>query len=229
MFKTPAWASFIDVNLANGVASAVSQARLTRYGLRLDEPGGTRIEAVAKHGMNITLCEALYPALHMLEIVMRNAIHNTFSLNYECDGWYEIAGLRQNHVELIEIAKKKIQKRGKQANPDRVVAELTFGFWCGMFHRDYESGAGPWPHLLSAVAPRVPKRWRTRDKIQRRIEEARFLRNRVFHHECITCLPDLRDRHRKLVELVGWLSPEARTHLEHLCRFKTVISDSLSV
>ena len=112
---------------------------------------------------------------------------------------------------------------------DRVVAELRFGFWCGMFNGAYEDAGGPWPRLLSVVFPRVPKTWRTRPKVRRRIEEARLVRNRIFHHEPIAHLADLADRHRRLIELLGWLSPEARRHVEHLCRFQPVFSDALTL
>ena len=227
MYKSPAWASFIDVKIAEGVIAAVSKARLSKYGML--NPLSKPMEVVAEHGRNITLCEAMYPALHMLEVVMRNSIHNAFAEHYGSNNWYDQPWLNDSHAELVAKAKSDLAKQRKQENPDRVVAKLTFGFWCGMFHHSYESATGPWPKLLSKVCPRVPKSWRSRDKVQGRIEKARKIRNQVFHHECISKLPDLRVRHRELIELLGWFSVDARQHVEHLCRFHPVMSDHLEV
>ena len=227
MFKSPTWATFIDATMAEGVAAAISDARLSRYKPLNQEV--TNIQIVAEHGRNIMLCEAMYPSLHMLEIVMRNGIHKVFSWRYGATDWYNQDWLLPGHASLIEDAKAELAKRGKQANPDRVVAELTFGFWCGMFNHPYESPEGPWPHLIKEVLPRVPKSLRTRSKIKERLERARMVRNRVFHHECITQFPDLRDRHREIVELIGWFSPESRRHVEHMCRFSSVLSTRLEL
>lgn len=254
MFNSPGWAALIDVKMADGVVQAVSAPRLAPYGLVTtplvtgagSAPAGAsgppssppslatglanvsnQVEAVARHGRNIALCEAFYPALHMLEVVMRNSIHNAFRHHFAAPDWYDQGWLTSGHLKLVNEAKAELTKRSKPVTPDRVVAELSFGFWCGMFSGAYETHQGAWPTLLKSVLPRVPKSWRTRPKIKQRVEAARDIRNRIFHHEPITQYADLRDRHRKLVELLGWFSPEARQHVEHLCRFSSVFGDQL--
>jgi len=192
--------------------------------------GNPGIEAVARHARNMMLCEAMYPVLHMLEVVMRNSIHNAFSQHFGAPDWYEQTWLNANHASMVLDAKAKLSKRNKRPDPDRVVAELGFGFWCGMFHFAYENGArAAWPALLGSVLPGVPKSWRTRAKVQGRVEDARALRNRMFHHEPITFHQDLREKHRHLVEVLGWFSPEARKHIEQICRFNRVHDDNLSL
>lgn len=274
VFKSPAWASLIDVNMADGVVQALSLARLAAYGLPIplsaaqeaspyiqapasalglalahalrtkqDEAvngvegstetsqrsfGDPGIGAVARHARNITLCEAMYPVLHMLEVVMRNSIHDAFCGHFGARDWYDQEWLNDNHRRFVADAKNELSKRSKPHEPDRVIAELSFGFWCGMFHSNYEHGPrAAWPALLSVVMPKVPKSWRTRFKVQGRVEDARALRNRVFHHESIAHLPDLCERHRYLIELLGWFSPEARRHIEHVCRFRRAYDDAL--
>ncbi|WP_312735547.1 hypothetical protein [Stenotrophomonas sp.] len=276
MFKSPHWATLIDVKAADEVVAAVSSARLASYGLpappavaaavnpanqapasalgaaltaaletqrarsstvQLEEVahaphsyGNLGIEAVARHARNIALCEAMYPVLHMLEVVMRNSIHNAFSQHFGSPDWYDQDWLTASHRNLVNDAKTELTKRSRPHDPDRVVAELGFGFWCGMFHFKYEDGGrAAWPSLLSCVLPNVPKSWKTRAKVQSRVEDARALRNRVFHHEPITFYQDLRDRHRYLVEVLGWFSPAARQHIEHLCRFNRVYDDNLTL
>lgn len=190
--------------------------------------GALGIDAVARHARNVVVCEAMYPVLHMLEVVMRNAIHRAFSSHFGAPDWYEQSWLRSNHRAMVNEAKHELSSRGKPHEVDRVIAQLGFGFWCGMFHYSYEEGTrAAWPALLDVVLPNVPKSWKTRAKVQKRVEEARALRNRVFHHESITFYTDLRERHRHLVEVLGWFSPQARRHVEHLCRFGGVYGDNL--
>ena len=103
MYKSPAWASFIDVKIAEGVIAAVSKARLSKYGML--NPLSKPMEVVAEHGRNITLCEAMYPALHMLEVVMRNSIHNAFAEHYGSNNWCDQPWLNDSHAELVAKAK----------------------------------------------------------------------------------------------------------------------------
>ena len=226
MYKSPAWAAFIDTGMAADVSAALSRPRLARYGAS-NPAVGSDIERIARHGRNIAICEALYPSLHLLEVVMRNGIHSSFSSYFRASDWYEGHWLTDGHRRMVDEAKAALIRRKRSPDPDRVVAELSFGFWCGMFHRAYERGAGPWPALLKTALPRAPKRWRTRDKVQARIEEIRELRNRVFHHEPIIGYADLSARHRRIVEVLGWLSPATRLHLEQVCRFQSVLGDDL--
>lgn len=228
MFNRPGWASLIDLNTAQSMLEVMSHPRLAAYGLITPE-GTDAVGAIARHCRNITLCEAVYPVLHVLEVVMRNRIHDAFRSHYGADDWYSQEWLLQGHRHLVAKAHDDLGKRGKPLDPDHTIAALGFGFWCGMFHAGYESATGPWPRLLKAVLPRVPKSWRTRAKIQTRVEEARHLRNRVFHHESIGHAADLPGRYRGLIELLGWLSQEARQHVENICRFRAVYADRLTM
>jgi hypothetical protein len=213
--------------MAIAVAGAVSAPRLSAFGLPLAPTDADTITAVARHAMNITLCEALYPSLHLLELAMRNRIHDAFSSHFGVRDWYTQPWLLPRHRDLVDEAKATLLREHKPDTPDRVVAELSFGFWCGMFSPRYSGQGGPWPDLLGAVIPHVSKRSKNTTIVAKRIEDARKLRNRVFHHEPIGQYVNLRERHRQLVELVGWFSLEARLHLQRLCRFNSVLAERL--
>ena len=224
-FNQPEWAAFMDTEAEGALVAVLSAPRLRPFGL--GEAGCSRREAIVRHAGNMQRSEALYPLLHMLEIVMRNRIHAGFSAWAGRDDWFDAAWLWPGHAGLVADAKAAIASRRRPVDPDRVVAELGFGFWCGMFHRSYESGSGPWPGLLPVVLPRVPKSWRTREKLRQRVEEARRTRNRVFHHEPLAIgVPDhaVLAHHRAIIELLGWFSPEARALVEQVCRFRAVVA-----
>lgn len=275
MFKSPYWASLIDVKIADRLVAAMSSVRLASYGLPTasavavvvnpvnQAPAGALGSALAgalngrQASATTAQSQGAAPDVHSYGNPHRgrskarqkhDAVRGDVSSAPYVGGgdaqqhpqrfhpalrspdWYEQTWLNANHAAMVLDAKAKLSKRNKPHDPDRVVAELAFGFWCGMFHFAYENGRrAAWPALLGSVLPGVPKSWRTRAKVQGRVEDARALRNRVFHHEPITFHQDLREKHRHLVEVLGWFSPEAREHIEQICRFNRVHDDNLSL
>lgn len=226
----------MDANAAHGIAVVLSEARLIPYGLATSSTPGVKetrdievdwIGPVARHGVNMVLCESLYPTLHMIEVALRNSVHNAFVVHFGIDSWFEMGWLSEGHAQLVRQAKDDLNRRNKAVTTDAVIAGLSFGFWCGMLHAQYERPGCPWPLLLRKVFPRVPKSWATREKIRSRVESVRWLRNRVFHHEPIAYLQDLHVQYRAMIELLGWLSSDARIHVESLCRFRVVYDDRL--
>jgi hypothetical protein len=227
-FKSPGWASLIDVKTAGGVIDAISRPRLTSYGM-VPDPTCDLVHVVASHGRNIVLCEALYPLLHILEVVVRNRVHDAFSAHYGTTEWFRLPWIHANELASIQKAEAELQKHHKALSPDNIVAELTFGFWCSMFNKRYEPSHSnePWPALLKTVLPRAPRWARTRARILGRLEKARSIRNRVFHHEPVAPIRDLASQYDEFIELLGWFSPDAKVHLSHICRFKSVWNDVL--
>lgn len=223
-FNSPSWAVHIDEPTAVGIIDAVSRPRLSAYGLTNDA-NSDQLLAVAWHARNIVLSESLYPLLHMLEVVIRNRIHDAFSIYYKRSDWYDLAWLRDAEKNMIQDARNDLIKKHKPETPDNIVAALSFGFWCAMFNGFYETASGPWPFQLKAVLPRVPKSMRTRKKILERLEEVRRLRNRIFHHEPIVNISNLAYQYRDMTEMLGWFSPESKVHIIKICRFNSVNSE----
>ncbi|WP_314106990.1 hypothetical protein [uncultured Stenotrophomonas sp.] len=52
-------------------------------------------------------------------------------------------------------------------------------------------------------------------------------RSRLLAYTPISQYQDLHARHRALVELLGWMSPDARAHVGAICRFNAVHADRL--
>lgn len=227
-FNSPAWAALIDVKTAEGVVDAISRPRLTPYGVTSD-PACDLTAVVARHSRNIVVCESLYPLLHLLELVVRNSIHNVFRAHFSSDEWFRQSWISSLDYKHVQKAEDDLKQHNKSQSPDNIVAAMTFGFWCALFNRRYEPPHGnePWPRLLKAVVPYAPRYLRTRENVHVRLEKARRVRNRVFHHEPLAHWSDLDATYDTLVELLGWFSPDARRHLAHICRFKTVWADAL--
>ena len=54
----------------------------------------------------------------------------------------------------------------------------------------------------------MPRRIRTRNRLSKRLNEIRTLRNRVFHHQRIAHWPNLPKCHADLLESIVWINPE---------------------
>jgi len=198
--------------------AAVSQHRLEVY----RQPGDTDFDVVALYVWNVLLCEALYPSLQSLEVTLRNGIHAAATARYHTEFWFDPPPKRLAGSELADVAnaKAELMKMSKPMEAGRIVAELNFGFWTSLLNSRYEQVFWPW--MLSAAFPGVPRPIRTRHTLSKRLNEVRHLRNRVFHHERISHLTNLRQRHTDSVEAVGWVSPESKKILLPADRFPTV-------
>jgi hypothetical protein len=102
----------------------------------------------------------------------------------------------------------KLRKRCESPHPDKVIAELTLGFWVSLFNSTLQ------PELwksLRLVFAHCPKHSRQRRAISACLNQARDLRNRIFHHEPLLWLtPDLITQHENAAAVIAWIDPQLR-------------------
>lgn len=183
-----------------------SAARLGRYRTAC---GGDEARAANAYVNNIILAEAMMPMLNVLEIALKNGIHRRLASLYQRLDWWEAwVGDPVFHWQNKEIAgaKGKLQRRAEVATPDKIVAELAFGFWSSLFNGSFQLML--WKDLR-LVFSRCPKAQRQRHTISSALNQLRDLRNRVFHHEPLLWLtPTLIELHARGTEVIGWLDPQ---------------------
>lgn len=183
-----------------------SPARLGRH--RAAYGGDTRKAAVA-YPHNMRLAESMLPLLNVLEIALRNGIHQRLTILYGRPDWWETWGSRPEFAwqcREVAAAPAKLARRKEAQTVDKIVAELTFGFWSSLFNVQFQTEL--WK-TLRLVFPRCPKPQRQRHTISSALNQIRDLRNRVFHHEPLLWLtPTLIELHALGQQTVGWLDPE---------------------
>jgi hypothetical protein len=200
-----------------GIEAAFSVARLATY--RGD--GVDTQVALGRYAWNVELSEALYPCLHALEIVLRNALDRAICEQRKDSEWLLSADwLGDLELRSITNAQMNLMSRGMLPTHGSLMAELRFGFWTALFDRRYEQML--WPTLLAEVFPGIPRRIRTRHTISVRLTNVRRLRNRVFHHEPIWYWDSLRGDHSEIEETIGWLSPLAHELVLSIDRFQNI-------
>lgn len=212
-------------NYTRAIERAISEERLSNYGQSNDSD---ELDKVSRYVWNMSLCESLYPMLQGLEVALRNSVHSALSLHLGSDSWFDLQSnpiLFDAEKKRVDEAKRRLSKARKPHDPGKIVAELNFGFWNSLFDKRYESSSNPlWPLLISSCFPNAPRAVLNRKSVLRRLEEIRKLRNRVFHHEPIWHWSDLEQKHSKLVDAVGWISPELQKTLIQIDGFKRTYS-----
>lgn len=114
---------------------ALSAPRLEGYRLGATE---TDLDLLARYAWNLALAEALYPALHYLEVVLRNALHSALA-RVHGDRWYVgpevlVGAYVQDEVQRVLA---RVPDPLAPDAPDRVVAALPFGFWTTLLSKPY--------------------------------------------------------------------------------------------
>ncbi|MDE2679507.1 MAG: hypothetical protein OXI76_16535 [Gemmatimonadota bacterium] len=204
--------------------SALSAERLSAYALPEDTD---EVDSVARYLWNLSLCSALQPALHTLEITVRNhlfkiskGIVDETKLSFDrVPCWLDATPslLERREHQAVEQAKTTMGIRGSAMTEGRLVSVLGFGFWVSLCKRPYEQGrnGGPalWPELATRGFPHLRKSKRTRSEIFDALDPLRDLRNRVSHHEAVWDRR-LNRSHQKILDTIAWINLDLATTLQ---------------
>ncbi|MFJ4155758.1 Abi family protein [Pseudomonas sp. NPDC089752] len=192
---------------SQSLEQAFSKPRLARYAIN---PRKTKAATAYAH--NMLLGQALYPCLHVLEISLRNSMHQALRLKYgRADWWEDATSFTAADRSEIEKARNAIKAKRHVVTPDKIVSDLSFGFWVSLLNTRHEHEF--WK-VLRLAFPRCPKQRRQRNDISKILNLIRDLRNRTAHHDALLWLqPDIRQRHMLCLEVIGWVDPDLKPWL----------------
>jgi hypothetical protein len=154
---------------------------------------GDQRKALALYEWNIRASGALYEALALVEVVLRNTIHDQMTSWHSREGrprtWLDDPArlLEQRAKDDIATARRRAERWRSVAgvptptrpNPPSgaVVAELSFGFWRYLLASRYEHSL--WLHAMRSGFPGV----RDRRAIEAPVRRLHEVRNRIAHLE----------------------------------------------
>ncbi|MCC6793148.1 MAG: hypothetical protein IT336_15805 [Thermomicrobiales bacterium] len=200
---------------------SLSAIRLERY----RPQHGSDLEMLTNYFWNMALSESLYPALHAVELALRNTIHTTLTARYLTQTWWHQTGvlLPRQHTMILDIENDYLQKHRTNITPGRLIAELNFGFWTTLLSHPYESRI--WRqrqfYLLHQAFPHAGRF--KRDEIHKRFNHIRiYLRNRVMHYEAIYDRPNLLQEHAEIHNAIRWISPELHQGIHAVDSFNEI-------
>ena len=205
------------------ISSAFSTQRLSKY-LAYNH---NNVERAIKHyKSNLRLAESLYISLSVFEVTLRNALARELRNMAGKDDWFDIFYTIPELNPLvpeIDKAKSLIRNRGEDVNTDKIISEMTFGFWVMLLNSRYERVL--WKSLRKAF-PNMPKKDRQRKNVSAPCNTLRHLRNRIFHQEAICWdLNYVTSLHDNLVTVLGWMSANMPHWLSPIDPFDAACAD----
>ena len=138
-----------------------------------------------EYKQNIKDSEEYYILLSIFEISLRNSIDNYFSKKISKD-WLNSEILHKDTRQRIMESKNKISQRKEKVNHDKLIAELSFGFWTSLFRKSYSNLFRI--KDIKNIFPNIPNKNEkliTRYRLDKELNKIRKFRNRVFHYERI--------------------------------------------
>lgn len=166
------------------MAQRLSLERLSPY---LASSDGDLARAIRLYEWNAAISGALFEVLADVEVILRNAIHTTItewsiSKGYGSN-WYDNShGLLGSRLEMhVARAKARVEEQKRQVSPQRIVSELSFGFWRYLLTSKYRTTI--WPILCNGALSRVDVGYE--EMFLARVGRMHDLRNRIAHHEPI--------------------------------------------
>lgn len=183
------------------IQTFLSSTRLNTYGQNLPVK-----KQLKEYRRNIKLCRNFYPELDFFEVTLRNAIDTALTSFVNGADWMTTLPLDQQTLYKITEVKNRLQKQNKQITHDRIISELTLGFWTTLFSKKYNQCKFQ-SYLVKKVFVNCPKSQKSIQNIQVYVNGIRELRNRVCHYERICHYPDIKERHERLLECTEWISP----------------------
>ena len=205
------------------LCGAFSSQRLEKY---INLYNGDVTKVAAHYKANIALSESLYTSLSVFEVTLRNALSKELERMMGRQDWSPPPPPNPALKSLtseVTVAIRHISQRGEMVSPDKIIAELTFGFWVTLLNSEYELTL--WKSLRLAF-PHMPKKDRKRKNVSSPCNALRKLRNRVFHHESICWdLDYITDIHNRLVMVLGWINKDMPSWLDEVDHFCKVVDE----
>ena len=123
------------------------------------------------------------------------------------------------------ITADKIKKDGKKVTNDRLISELTFGFWIHLCTKPYKPKFWDKKGFIELVFPNyaVSSNLRNISLIQKDLRDVLKLRNRISHQEIIINGNRTPEESYKLIQtLLHTLSSGMYALLEDISRFNAI-------
>ena len=169
-------------------------------------------DAISLYELNLKISGSFFLALHILEVTLRNSVNDCLTEVWGIN-WYERKEITRITVQKNRIDEAKLwftrKTNRKELSNFQLITNLNFGFWTGLFARNYGLLWGD--HLHKVFVKNESKQ---RKEISNSLNKLRKLRNCIAHHEIAIHLDlvTLYENCRKLIEMISpvaleWCDP----------------------
>lgn len=197
---------------------ALSKPRIGRFLIAADQ---NEERALRLYRQNIELSKALFGLLGIFEVTIRNHIDKHYQQQFRDKEWlknqcgqkgiFSHPSFSKYGFETRTKILTTIAKLGRRYTHDRLVAELSFGFWNYMFAPKQFFVAGQSLHKIYVNRPKGVNQ----KQIFNDLDKIRSIRNRIAHHEplCFDTnnqinIEKTKDTYQIIIKHTDWLGFE---------------------
>lgn len=216
---------------------AISKPRLGRY---LTAYGGDWKKAQKLYLANLRISQKLYAVISVFEVALRNAIDEHYKSQFmaltgssewlktqsSSLGFLSNATLAKGGFQSRENIKKAISNLGTHYTHDKVVSELSFGFWKYMFATKEFASANS---TLLRIFPSRPRGINHTD-VYNRLDTINRIRNRVAHHQPVcfdktgnVSLIEILEAYDNMLNILSWLGYDTKVLLKGIDGISTEV------
>lgn len=175
---------------------------------------------IIEYEENLVFSKNAYIPLSILEIALRNSI-NAFLSERFSDEWYKKENfLTKDGQKRVDDVIELLERRKENSTKDKVIAELSFGFWVNLFKAPYAKNLRI--NDLKKIFPNLPPKQVkliNREYLFKRLNHIRKFRNRVFHYEKVLDKDAYNNIFDEIEELLEYFDKE-------LCNFSKKINNA---
>lgn len=200
----------------------ISAERFESY---LRHAGGDPGTACVWYEWAAELTSASFELVQYVEVMLRNAIDEQLRLhcdeNRSCIPWFltPLSADKKSQEEIdrtVEAVRIRLRKKhARMDTRDQIVAGLSFGFWAELLNSRQEN---LWRSATHKAFPHSSGR---RSDVAAKVFALRVFRNRLAHHDSLLAL-DVRFHVDQMIEVAGWIDPDAAAWLRSVERVSAV-------
>jgi hypothetical protein len=188
----------------------------------LRQSDGDPARALRLYEWSSRMSAAAFEAVGHFEVLLRNAIDRALSDHFtEQDRgipWFLLhPPMSEETSATIAAVRDRLRPLGHDSR-HQIIAGLSFGFWSGMLGSRYED---LWRSALRHAFPYSPG---TRKSLSAPAEAIRKFRNRLAHGDSMLNV-DIPFEMRRILDVTGYIDPQARAWLETVNRSSQVYAE----
>ncbi len=177
-------------------------------------------ENIEEYSKNLIFSQSFYILLSILEVALRNALDNYLS-NKISNNWYEEDFLTQDSKIKVNQAIALLNRRKERISKEKIIAELSFGFWVNLFKKPYDKKLRINDIIL--IFPNLPKRNKkliNRQILFKKLNHIRIFRNRIFHYEKVLNKDNFNDIENEILEIIKYFDDDLYQYTNSLKEVK---------
>jgi hypothetical protein len=144
----------LDAALVASIEALATSGRLQRYKVA----AASDLEVATLYLWNIELTGALFPAIAILEVSLRNAIHASLTKKAGSDFWFQKELIPERWRNVEKVINDLNSKHATNVPSGKIISELTFGMWPHIFSDAYKhTWWNPPAPRLAEILPNHPE------------------------------------------------------------------------